>query len=296
MCSTPRPAGAIVHDEARGEGISHMRVLRGRSPPCPLDRRAPTASTDGRSVGTSSAERDGAQGRGGVGRRREAAGGVHLPLCRLVPREPPIHVRALLRRPPARARLLRFWFGCAAQRSVTCCIWPGRPRRRRTATARRRRRMRHWTRLRAAASHCTADGGGDSAAALTPIAASGNGAPVAVPGVHVGSECDERSDDSAIAEVRRIVQRGVALAVHGGAGVRGWAPRGYPSRNRYPKTKQHAGPEGRLRIRFWVNVNGKEYSERTRSTRHPARASIKRAKRQKVAETAIAGEGGGEKL
>ena len=44
-----------------------------------------------------------------------------------------------------------------------------------------------------------------------------------------GCASDERSDDSAIAAGRRLVQRGVAIPVQGGAGVRGWAPRGYPS-------------------------------------------------------------------
>jgi hypothetical protein len=66
------------------------------------------------------------------------------------------------------------------------------------------------------------------------------------------------------------VQRGEAIApVHGGAGVRGWAPRGTPVPNRYPKTKQYAGSEGSTAASFWVNVNrdGTECSERTRSTR-----------------------------
>ena len=79
--------------------------------------------------------------------------------------------------------------------------------------------------------------GGDSAAALTPIAASGNGAPAAALGVHVGIGCDEQPDDSAIAEARRPVQRGEAIAVHGGAGVRGWAPRGHPSTQPVPETQ-----------------------------------------------------------
>jgi hypothetical protein len=51
-------------------------------------------------------------------------------------------------------------------------------------------------------------------------------------------------------------------------------------------------------LSFWVTVNDRDYSERTRRTRHLAprsRASIKRTKLRKVAETAIAGEGGGEK-
>ncbi len=82
----------------------------------------------------------------------------------------------------------------------------------------------------AAACTCTADGGGDSAAALNGrFAASANGAPAAVLGVHVGVGIDEQSDDSAIAVVRRKVQRGAAIPVHGGAEVRGWAPWGHPS-------------------------------------------------------------------
>ncbi len=84
----------------------------------------------------------------------------------------------------------------------------------------------HCTRQSAAACPCTADGGGGSAAALIGrFAASANGAPVAVlgPGVHVGVGIDERSDDSAIAVMRRLVQRGGAIAVHGGAGGAGWA-------------------------------------------------------------------------
>ncbi len=69
----------------------------------------------------------------------------------------------------------------------------------------------HGTRHSAAASPCTADGGGDSAGTLRRFAASANGAPVVVLGVHVGAGIDERSDDSAIAAVRRTVQRGPAI-------------------------------------------------------------------------------------
>jgi hypothetical protein len=67
-------------------------------------------------------------------------------------------------------------------------------------------------------------------------------------------------DHSAIAEERRPVQSGVAIAAHGGAGVRGWAPRGYPSPNRYQPVTEHktAGrPRGSTAVSFWVNVNGK---------------------------------------
>jgi hypothetical protein len=93
-----------------------------------------------------------------------------------------------------------------------------------------------WLRHSAAASACTADGGGDSAGAVNGrIAASANGAPVVALGVHVGVGIDEQSDDSAIAVVRRVVQHGPGTAVHGGAGVRGWAARGYPVPKPVPK-------------------------------------------------------------
>ena len=69
------------------------------------------------------------------------------------------------------------------------------------------------------------------------FAASANGAPDVVLGVDVGVGIDERSDHSAIAVDRRKVQRGAAISVHGGAGVRGWAPRGYPSTQPVPKTQ-----------------------------------------------------------
>ncbi len=101
------------------------------------------------------------------------------------------------------------------------------------------------TRHSAAAWPCTADGGGDSAGALNRrFAASENGAPGAVLGVHVGVGIDERSEDSAIAVVRRHVQRGGAIAVHGGAGGAGVGPTGVPQ---YPtgtrNTKQQTRPE-----------------------------------------------------
>ena len=106
----------------------------------------------------------------------------------------------------------------------------------------------HGTRQRAAAWTCTADGGGDSAGALNGrFAASANGAPVVfVLAVHGGVGIDERSDHSAIAVDRRPVQRGVAIAVHGGAGVRGWAARGYPSTQPVPENKT-AGDGGSVR-------------------------------------------------
>jgi hypothetical protein len=97
------------------------------------------------------------------------------------------------------------------------------------------------------------------------FAASANGAPVAVVlAVHVGVGIDERSDHSAIAVVRRPVQRGASNAVHGGAGVRGWAHGGTPVPNRYPKHKTARSPRGSTMVSFWVTVNDREYSERTR--------------------------------
>jgi hypothetical protein len=136
----------------------------------------------------------------------------------------------------------RFGFGsgCAAQRGVTRS-WPGRPRRRRAAAAPRRMGNRLSTRPCSAASTCTADGGGDSAGALGRFAAIANGAPAAVLGVHVGVGIDEQSDDSAIAVGRRPVQRGVAIPVHGGAGVRGVGPTRvpqYPAGNRTQNSTQ----------------------------------------------------------
>ena len=80
-----------------------------------------------------------------------------------------------------------------------------------------------------------------------------------------------------------------------GAGV---APRGYPSTQSVPEHKTAGSPRGSTAVSFWVNANGKSTPGGLRAvaTSHPARASTKRAKLQKVAETAIAGEGGGEKL
>jgi hypothetical protein len=148
----------------------------------------------------------------------------------------------------------------------------------------------------AAAWPCTADGGGDSASALNGrFAASANGAPDAVPGVHVGVGIDEQSDDSAIAVLRRRVQRGEAIAVHGRAGVRGWAPRGYPSTQPVPEHKTARSPRGSTMFSFWVTVNDREYSERTREytpsrtpLAHPSnvanfRESLKRRLRPKEA-------------
>ena len=210
---------------------------------------------------------------------------MHLALPRLVLRELPIPFRNSLRRVPARARLLAgFGFGCAARRSGTSRC-SGRPRRRRAAAAPRRMKNGLCPRQRTAACTCTADGRRRTrrGALIGRFAASANGAPVAVLGVHVGVGIDERSDDSAIAVPRRIVQRGVAIAVHGGAGVRGWAPRGYPSTQPVPRNKTARSPRGSTMCSFWVTVNDREYSRGlgVLAISHPARASIKRGKLRK---------------
>jgi hypothetical protein len=95
------------------------------------------------------------------------------------------------------------------------------------------------------------------------------------------------------------VQRGHATAVHGGAGVAGVGPTGVPQYpNRYPKHKTAGSPRGSTKCSFWVTVNGREYSRGLGvvTISHPARASIKRGKLEKVAGTAIASEGDSEKL
>jgi hypothetical protein len=102
MCSTLRPVGEIVHDEARNKGARYSASAAWAVASLP----AGSASADGTSVGKK------ARGRGLAG--REAAGGVHLPLRCLVLSELPTVFGPLLRRAPARARLLRFRFGCAA--------------------------------------------------------------------------------------------------------------------------------------------------------------------------------------
>jgi hypothetical protein len=186
---------------------------------------------------------------------------------------------------------VRFQFGCAARRSGTRSS-SGRPRRRRAAAARRWRRIGHCTRHRVAAWTCAQDGGGNSAYPLNGrFAASGNGAPEVVLGVHVGVGIDERSDDLAIAVERRNVQRGVANAVHGGPGCGGGPHGGTPVPNRYPKTKQQARPEGRLFVRFGETLTLKRGLGIVAISR--AHQNVQKLKSR---ETAIAGDGGGENL
>ena len=118
------------------------------------------------------------------------------------------------------------------------------------------------------------------------FAASANGAPVAVLGVHVGVGIDEQSDHSAIAVNRRPVQRGHATAVHGGAEVMGVGPTGYPSTQPVPEHKTARRPRGST----WENGSGKSTPSGlgVPTISLPACASTKRAKLRKVAEAAIA--------
>ncbi len=175
---------------------------------------------------------------GGVAGGCEVADGVHLPLSRFVCREPPPLFRPSLRRVPARARLLRFSI-LAVRRSAAVPVegldGPVGAAQQQLRDGCGMAIVRGIVQRRVPAR--------PTAAATRPgalngrFAASANGAPVAVPGVHVGVGIDERSDDSAIAAIRRMVQRGEAIAVHGGAGVRGWAPRGYPNTQPVPETQ-----------------------------------------------------------
>ncbi len=77
MCSTHRPA---VHDEARGVGARHGPCHAGGSAFL-RDRRAPSASAGGTSVGACRSGRDGARG-GGYRLRRCAGRSVNLRLRR----------------------------------------------------------------------------------------------------------------------------------------------------------------------------------------------------------------------
>ncbi len=142
-CTKRRAARALVI----------VRVLRGRSPPSPLDRRAPTANTDG----TRSAGRDGARGPGGGGGCEAAGGSAPASPPPRMPRASHSVARIASACACARAAAAVFGFGCAAQRSVTR-FFPGRPSRRRGAAAPRRMKNGHWPRQRAAASSCTAHG------------------------------------------------------------------------------------------------------------------------------------------
>jgi hypothetical protein len=77
----------------------------------------------------------------------------------------------------------------------------------------------------------------DSGLVMKQLAEAGHRVAHTTVHVHGGVGIDEQSDHSAIAAFRRPVQRGVAIAVHGGAGVRGWAPRGCPSPQPVPETQ-----------------------------------------------------------
>ncbi len=156
-CSTLRPAGAIVHDEARGEGAL-LKCECCVGPPARWigehRQRAPTAHPS-----TPAARGGMGHGVGGaVSRRAEC---TCLSPASYSARFPKFSAYCFGVRLHARG-CCGFRFGCAAQRSVTPS-GPGRPRRRRAAAAPRRLLNGHWPRHSAAAWPCTADGGGDSA-------------------------------------------------------------------------------------------------------------------------------------
>jgi hypothetical protein len=91
------------------------------------------------------------------------------------------------------------------------------------------------------------------------------------------------------------VQRGVAMKpVHGRAGVRGWAPRGYPSTQPVPEHKTAGSPRGSTMFSFWVTLTERvpredsEYSPSRTPLAHPSnvpnfRKSRKRQLRAKEA-------------
>ena len=144
------------------------------------------------------------------------AGIVYLPLRRLVLRELPSSSRQLLWRAPARARL--------------CCA-VGRPAVRRSAVLLEAVRDGHGlgaaeeqfcdrfdfailsgtVQRRAPARQTTGLG-------RPPRRSERKGSLVVVLGVDGGVGADQQSDDSAIAVVRRQVQRGDSMPVHGGLG------------------------------------------------------------------------------
>ncbi len=225
MLYTPtRGCNSARRGARRGRLLRRLLCVGGRIPARWIGdrrRRAPTAHPSARGArGGTGREARGGSGAGAVRRRAASTCLSAASYSAILPKASPYCFGVRLR-----ARGCAASVGCTAQRSFT--RRSGRPRRRHTAAARRSRRMRHYTRHSAEACACTADGAGTR----PPHSAdrrSGNGAPAEALGVHVGIGCDEQSDDSAIAEARRPVQRGEAIAVHGGAGVRGWAPRGYP--------------------------------------------------------------------
>ncbi len=234
-----------------------------------------------------------------MGGGREAAGGVHLALSRFVLRELPMQFRDLLRRVPARARLLRFSASAvrrsaalpvvvldgpvgAAQQQLRDVVG--------TAIVRgivQRRVPARPTAARARPAHSTADS----------------------PQAQTAHPMSSWAFTSALASTSdRTIRRlpyfaAMCSAVKpnlctAGPGCGGGPHGGTPVPNRYPKHKTAGSPRGSTKGSVWVTVNDREYSRGLGvvAISHPARASIKRGKLEKVAGTAIAGEGGGEKL
>ncbi len=121
----------------------------------------------------------------------------------------------------------------------------------------------HAARPSAAASTCTADGGGDSAGALTPIRRKRKRRTRCRSGRSrrrwhrraIGSFGDCRgTPHNAARSSHCCARRGR------GEGV---GPTGVPQ---YPTSTrtQNSRPRGSTMVSFWVTVNGREYSERTR--------------------------------
>ncbi len=196
-----------------------------------------------------------------MGGGREAAGGVHLPLSRLVCRELPIVFRVSLRRIPARARLLRV-SGSAVRRSaaVPVAVLDGPVGAAQqqlrdvvgTAIARGTVQRRLPARPTAAGTrpaHSTAD---------SPRAQT----------AHLKSSwaCTSASASTSDRIIRRLpyhaaqcsaVQSPLCTAGPGCGG----GPQGVPQYpNRHPKHKTAGSPRGSTMCSFWVTVNDREDS------------------------------------
>ncbi len=266
-----------------------MRVLHGLLPPSPLDRRAPTANTDG----TSSVGRDGARGRRDGG-GREAAGGVHLLPPRFVLRELPPVFRKLLRRVPARVRLLPFLVSAVRRSAALPDFGLDGP------VGAAQQQLRDGCGMAFAAVQRRHPARPTAAATRPAHSADSPRAQTAHPQRFWPSTSASASTSDPM--IRRLPQAAAQFSVvkpslcTAGPGCGGGPHGGTPVPNRYPKHKTAGSPRGSTTCSFWVTVNDREYSRGLGAVAvsHPARASIERGKLEKVAGTAIAGEGGGE--
>ncbi len=196
---------------------------------------------------------------------REAAGGVHLPLSRLVCRELPIRELfcELLRRGPARARLLRVSVSAvrrsaalpvevvmdgpvgAAQQQLRdgCGMASARgnvQRRvpaRQTAAGTRPAHSRPIRRKRKRRTRSSRSGRSRRRWHRRAIGRFG----------------DCRTSPPSAARCRHCCARR-------GRGAGGGPYAGTPVPNRYPKHKTAGSPRGSTKCSFWVTVNGREYS------------------------------------